>query len=217
MKDKINIAGGAIVEKAPVVRISGAGQVRSFKIKANAFDRGRMHIVDALRATRSVARFKSPADPAYIGCLWRDDNSLALIAVDRVDNSVKLHWEPEELFRNLADDPLVDDESISKEATPKTSPRVVSLPNREAIPKRDAFVRVNDDQASQAGAELIRRMRAARGMSRSQLAERLGVAVSRVAELESGRGPQGPTLGLLARVAEACEIDLNVSLQLKEA
>lgn len=209
MEEKVK--GSALIEEAPVVRISGSSHARPVKFRIKASD-AKTHILDALRATGGIAKFRSPADPAYIGCLWRDDNSLALIAVDRIDNSVKLHWEPEELFGGAHD----ADESVSSNASPKTAPRVVSLPNRRSIPKRNAFVRVNDGHPSEAGAELIRRMRAARGMSRSELARRLDVAVSRVAELESGKGPQGPTLGLLARIADACEIDLNVSLQLAD-
>ena len=203
------IYGGAELEEAPIVRLAGGSRAKRFKFNVKWVSDKKAHILHAFSATKGAAKARAGSDPAYIGCLWRDDNSLALFAVDHVDKGVKLHWEPEDLFVRY----LEQEGSVVEEVKTKDRPRVRSFANRASLPKRASVVQVKGNQAPESGAELIRRMRSVRGLSRSELAERLEVAPSRIAELESGQGTQGPTLGLLARVAEACELNLNVSLE----
>jgi transcriptional regulator with XRE-family HTH domain len=58
--------------------------------------------------------------------------------------------------------------------------------------------------AAMRAGDLIRSMRKAAGLSQSQLAREIGVAQSRVSEIESGSGTQGPTWDLIERVTAAC-------------
>lgn len=62
-------------------------------------------------------------------------------------------------------------------------------------------------------AAFIRAARKQAGLTQSQLAEALGTAQSRIAELEGGSAKQGPTIGLLARIAQACGKKLGLVLE----
>lgn len=69
-----------------------------------------------------------------------------------------------------------------------------------------------DTVAANSAAAFVRTARKQAGFTQKQLAERLGVAQSRVAELERDT-KQGPTLGMLARVAKACGKSLGLVLK----
>jgi transcriptional regulator with XRE-family HTH domain len=58
--------------------------------------------------------------------------------------------------------------------------------------------------AAMRAGDLVRSMRKAAGYSQAQLAAEVGVSQSRISELESGAGSQGPTWDVMERVAQAC-------------
>ena len=60
------------------------------------------------------------------------------------------------------------------------------------------------ERASLQAAHFIRNTRESSGLSQGQLADKLGVSQARVSQIESGKGPQGPSIDLLARIATAC-------------
>lgn len=201
----------------PVVRVSGMGQKGPIRILGDIFTRN--SLAAFLLQAKGYAR-RGAHGHTYVGCLLRDDNSIALFAADQVDKSAKLDWVSEDYVRSLISMLEAGSES-DQEPTKKRSVaklRSVSIEELLNRPVPSATVKVGGDRIApgKIGAELIRRMRAIRGMSRSQLAQRLSIAPSRVAELELGDGPQGPTLKVLADIANACEVDLNVTLRPKE-
>jgi ribosome-binding protein aMBF1 (putative translation factor) len=59
-------------------------------------------------------------------------------------------------------------------------------------------------KAAADAAALVRRMRNDAGLSQRALGDRLGIKQARVSEIEAGVGPQGPSFGLMQRIAEAC-------------
>jgi class 3 adenylate cyclase/DNA-binding XRE family transcriptional regulator len=61
-------------------------------------------------------------------------------------------------------------------------------------------------------AAFIRSTRTKAGLTQAELAKRMGVSQSRIAELERAGSKQGATMGLLARVAEACGKKLLLTL-----
>jgi hypothetical protein len=67
------------------------------------------------------------------------------------------------------------------------------------------------------GGALVRRMRemadGGAGISQGELARRLGLSQARISAVERGGGIQGPTYGLLKRVARACGLVLQPILQ----
>lgn len=79
-----------------------------------------------------------------------------------------------------------------------------------ANPKMRAAV--IEQRAVLATSRLIRETREEAGLSQSELALRLGVTQARVSSLESGCGKKGPSIGLLARIAEACGGSLALNL-----
>lgn len=66
---------------------------------------------------------------------------------------------------------------------------------------------------SESAAAFVRAARQAAGLTQKQLAQRIGVSQPRIAELERGEGSQGPTISLLARVAQACGKKLSLMLE----
>lgn len=74
-----------------------------------------------------------------------------------------------------------------------------------------------EGRAAQRAAALIRQMRRDRKLTQRQLADALKVKDSRIAELERGDGRQGPTLGMLERVAFACGYRLTLSYRESDA
>jgi len=59
-------------------------------------------------------------------------------------------------------------------------------------------------------AATIKRMRLAAGLSQTDLALACDTTQSHISELENGTGKQGPTYGLLKRIARACDLDLSL-------
>lgn len=51
---------------------------------------------------------------------------------------------------------------------------------------------------------LVRELRKKAGLSQGALAEQIGVKQSRISEIESGVGAQGPTWGVMERIYVAC-------------
>jgi transcriptional regulator with XRE-family HTH domain len=79
-----------------------------------------------------------------------------------------------------------------------TDPRIVAEKNLSS-----AALRAGD---------VVRRMRKMARLSQSQLAEQIGVKQSRISEIESGVGSQGPTWELMERIAAACDRSLVVDV-----
>lgn len=71
------------------------------------------------------------------------------------------------------------------------------------------------------GGSLVRRMRdmadGRTGISQEELARRLGLSQARISAIERGGGPQGPTYELLKRIARACGLVLQPTLQPRSA
>ena len=199
-----------LTDDTPVVRISGFGSsthdVQNVWVDSAAF-----------QYMRTVTRhlWDSSSKDSYVGCIFRPDKSLALFSVGEVDRSVNLQWKPEDDLRRFLETEDSKDSAVQLDAGLKYAPKVSAVPDRGSLPDQPPTLTIGGGSMEPAefGAELVRRMRSLRGMSRSQLAERLAVAPSRIAELESAKGPQGPTLAVIKRVADACEIDLDVSFR----
>jgi transcriptional regulator with XRE-family HTH domain len=66
------------------------------------------------------------------------------------------------------------------------------------------------DLASKLVGREVRRARLTAGLTQAEVAERLGTSASYVANVEAGR--LNPTVGQLARIAEAVGADFEVSL-----
>lgn len=62
----------------------------------------------------------------------------------------------------------------------------------------------------QRNADLIRAMREERGLSRSELAEILGLTPGRISQLESGQVRHAPNLKTLAEIAYRLEFEIDV-------
>ncbi|MXN63603.1 helix-turn-helix domain-containing protein [Stappia sp. GBMRC 2046] len=67
----------------------------------------------------------------------------------------------------------------------------------------------------QRNADLIKAMREARGLSRSELAEILGLTPGRVSQLESGQIRHAPNLKTLAEIAYRLDFEIDVSAHSK--
>jgi transcriptional regulator with XRE-family HTH domain len=65
----------------------------------------------------------------------------------------------------------------------------------------DAF---KSGRYAQRAARLITQMREARGWTKAELAERLGVSAPRISEAENPKGSDGPTYRVMYEVAAAC-------------
>jgi DNA-binding XRE family transcriptional regulator len=66
---------------------------------------------------------------------------------------------------------------------------------------------------AQVASILLIEMREAAGLSREQLASLLGRSSDEMESLERGRSPDGPSMGLVLRVAELCGARLSVSFK----
>lgn len=86
------------------------------------------------------------------------------------------------------DDPLVDMESAE-------SLFVSTDAIRAAVAAETAALQA---------AEFARRRREEAGLSQTDLAAILGVSQARISKLENAEAPRGPSLEVLARIAEAC-------------
>ena len=79
-----------------------------------------------------------------------------------------------------------------------------------ANPKMRAAV--IEQRAALVASRLIRKTREEAGLSQRELALRLGVTQICISSLESGCAKKGPSIGLLARIAEACGGSLALTL-----
>jgi transcriptional regulator with XRE-family HTH domain len=64
-------------------------------------------------------------------------------------------------------------------------------------------------------AKFIRDMRSIAGLSQLELARRLGISQPRVSAMEKGSGPDGPTYGMLRRIARACGLEWSLERGLR--
>jgi transcriptional regulator with XRE-family HTH domain len=65
---------------------------------------------------------------------------------------------------------------------------------------------------AQRAAHLITQMREARGWTKAELAQRLGVSAPRISEAENPKGSDGPTYRVMYEVANACGFHWPTSL-----
>lgn len=89
----------------------------------------------------------------------------------------------------------------------------VVVPFEQVIPTAEGKAVYFETTASGRAAQFIRSVRQTAGLSQVELAAKLEIAQSRVAELEKGGGSQGPTLGLLERIATACGHRLKLAIE----
>ena len=73
---------------------------------------------------------------------------------------------------------------------------------------------IESEYAALRAAEFVKQTRKAAHLSRSELAGKLGVTTARISEVEAGQGRYGPSVALLARIAEACGGILQLSVKL---
>lgn len=88
--------------------------------------------------------------------------------------------------------------------------RVVEL--ADLLPDKRSQAVYFDTFGANSAAHFVRSARQQAGLTQQALAKRLGVSQSRVAELETA-SRQGPTLGMLNRVAAACGRRLRLVLE----
>lgn len=93
------------------------------------------------------------------------------------------------------------------------NPRVRQVDPSSLIAGEDQAQAYYSAWGAGSAAAFIRAARRQAGLTQSQLAEALGTAQSRIAELEGGSAKQGPTIGLLARIAQACGKKLGLVLE----
>jgi transcriptional regulator with XRE-family HTH domain len=77
----------------------------------------------------------------------------------------------------------------------------------ELLPSDDARSDFEEASAAQEAGRLVRGFRRFAGITQTQLAERLSIAQGRISVIEKGEGRDGPTYGLLKRIAHACGAD----------
>jgi transcriptional regulator with XRE-family HTH domain len=63
---------------------------------------------------------------------------------------------------------------------------------------------------------LVRGWREAAGLTQQQLADRLRLTQARISAIEKGRGRDGPTYGLMQRLAAACAVGWPTGVALAE-
>ena len=68
----------------------------------------------------------------------------------------------------------------------------------------------DDASAAIEAGHLVRTVRKKAGLSQITLAKRLAISQARVSAIETGVGTEGPTYGLLRRVASACGTSLPI-------
>jgi ribosome-binding protein aMBF1 (putative translation factor) len=106
---------------------------------------------------------------------------------------------------------LVD--RAKKLASKSQHPKSVAKSVSDLLPQASDLDTYYDAYAVESAAAFVRTARQEAKLTQEQLAVKLGVNQSRVAELERGRGKQGPTIAVLARVAAACGKRLLLSLK----
>lgn len=82
-------------------------------------------------------------------------------------------------------------------------------------PELAADLRLALSSAEEA-ATFIRQMRTGAGLSQQELALRLGISQPRVSTMEKGIGPDGPTCGMVRRIAQACGVNWSLEGGLRE-
>jgi len=74
----------------------------------------------------------------------------------------------------------------------------------ELLPTAESRAVYDDASASLEAGRLVRDFRKRAGLTQSQLARKLDVSQARVCAIETGEGRDGPSYGLLKRIATAC-------------
>jgi transcriptional regulator with XRE-family HTH domain len=88
----------------------------------------------------------------------------------------------------------------------RISPSIVEPTLEELLPTPEAMHLFQQFTAALEAGRLVRRWREAAGLTQKQLAERLRLTQARISAIERGRGRDGPTYGLMQRLATACGI-----------
>jgi transcriptional regulator with XRE-family HTH domain len=71
--------------------------------------------------------------------------------------------------------------------------------------------------SAEEAATFIRQLRSNAGLTQHELARRLGISQPRVSAIERGIGSDGPTYGILRRIARACGVDWSLERGLAES
>ncbi|WP_424137716.1 helix-turn-helix transcriptional regulator [Roseomonas chloroacetimidivorans] len=85
--------------------------------------------------------------------------------------------------------------------------RTVQPDLTELLPTPGARAAYEEAAAALEAGRLVRELRQAAGLTQVQLADRLNVSQARVSAIEKGEGRDGPSYGLLKRIAAACGVD----------
>jgi len=78
-------------------------------------------------------------------------------------------------------------------------------------------IRYQEERSKTEIAATIRAARKRAGLTQEQLAKKIGSTQSVIARLESGNDARSPTLPLLARIAGACNEELEIRFSFKKA
>lgn len=96
---------------------------------------------------------------------------------------------------------------------PNDTPTLRPIPVRDLLRTEEQRTRFTENMDLAEAAALIRRMRqqARRGdnefgITQAELAARIGVSQSRISQLESAEGRDGPTFALLKKIAGGCDV-----------
>ena len=85
----------------------------------------------------------------------------------------------------------------------------LARPIAEMVANDPEMLRLMEEASDvMAGAQTIRSVRKAAGLSQTELADRLHVSQARVCEMEAGRGTAGVSYALLLRAVRACGFEL---------
>jgi transcriptional regulator with XRE-family HTH domain len=78
----------------------------------------------------------------------------------------------------------------------------------ELLPTLELREAYEEASAALEAGQLVRALRKRAGLTQQALAERLSMTQARVSAIEAGEGRDGPTYGLLKRIAAACDMSL---------
>lgn len=78
----------------------------------------------------------------------------------------------------------------------------------ELLPTPKLRLAYKETAALEAG-KYVRALRKEAGLTQSALAARLSITQARISAIESGDGRDGPSYGLLKRIAKACDMSLE--------
>jgi DNA-binding XRE family transcriptional regulator len=191
--------------EAPTIIMHGA------RTKGHVVEKAKAKVGKIVTRGKQVfVRNRRGIDDSSVGVICRDDK-YAVFQVKDLDESVPFQW------ISLDRESPADIEQKPAANPEPAKARVVSGNVEDLAPLPGTVSLTGDNvRASRNASDLIKRMRAIRGLSQSQLAKRMGIAPSRIVELEAGNGPQGPTVDMLARIATACEVTLSLGFSLPE-